>query len=322
MSQHDNILFDNSTRCWHLWHARDHYVCDTRRAPLGRGGMGEVWLGTNVRTGAPVAVKRIHDRYANIPDIRKRARLEADLAFRHDHLVEMIGYVESVTGRGPIFIISKFVSGMNIDRFIAANFSTYSDDKRQRHIVEMLYPVLEALDYIHGYNIVHLDIKPSNIMVEAGKNIRLMDMGISFVAGSQNRRQHDAIGEGTSASSLQGTPKYAAPEQFGEEHGFGSITAATDIYEFGVTLYELITGFNPFLGKSIDETLNLHIRVELPAAQGLSRPVLEVLRKATATRQSDRYNNVRELRKALEDALNYKPTIWEKLRDKVTNKHK
>lgn len=157
-------------------------------------------------------------------------------------------------------------------------------------------------------------------MVEAGRNIRLMDMGISFVAATSDGNvsgYYQAAGN-NSESGLQGTPKYAAPEQFGEEYCSGTINASTDIYEFGITLYELLTGFNPFMGKSLEDMFRKHMNSELTASQGVSRRVLEVLRKATAVNQANRYQNVRELRRDLESALNYKPSIWDKLRDKMT----
>ena len=139
-----------------------------------------------------------------------------------------------------------------------------------------------------------MDIKPSNIMIENGSNIRLMDLGIAYAADVAN----------LTSPGLIGTPKYAAPEQYVEpgQHSL-PIDGTTDIYELGVTLYELLTGFNPFESSSREETLRRQRTEILPFVQGVPESVVSVLRKATAKLQPERFRTALEFKQALQQAL-------------------
>ena len=271
------------------------------RSLLGSGAMGTVYKGYDCNSHEPVAIKRVIDRYANNPEIRRRAHQEAELMFRHPNLVEMIGCCEISPNRGPIFIVSNFVQGENIDKFI--NDHVRSLPNVERRICELFIPVLDALSYIHQKGIIHMDIKPSNIMMEQGKNVRLMDLGIADVTDTIN----------TATSGMMGTPKYAAPEQFSDPETRSQLTAATDIYEAGVTLYELITMNNPFGAETVLEAKELHQELILEKKPMMSDAVYQVIRKATAIFPSDRYQNAGQMKKALIEALSAPPPSSNKL---------
>lgn len=276
-----------------LFAEHEWYTYDSAQVPLGKGAMGIVYLGYSCNSPEnKVAVKRIKDEYANIPSIRQRAKTEASLLFRHNNLIEMIGYCETDETTGPIFIISRFVRGITFEQHVRSHLSALPD--KTYRICESLFPIFDALDYLHSKGIIHMDIKPSNIMVEAGCNVRLMDLGIAYTPDTGNL----SIG-------LVGTPHYAAPEQFvkEEEGPQTTINQTTDIYELGVTLYELLTGNNPFDAETREQILHKQQTLDLPFTQLLPESVFKVLRKATAKKQQDRYQSVREFKLSLQQAL-------------------
>lgn len=278
------------------------YYYDERNAPLGAGAMGTVYMGRSQNGNVRVAIKRVKDQYANVPGIRQRAKLEGSLMFAHPNLVEMLGCCEEFPNRGPIFIISKFVNGVNIDEFVRQLFSNTASNRLQR-VCNVFFPVLDALSYLHASGICHLDIKPSNIMVQNGNNVRLMDLGIA-----QTDKPFDSGG-------TMGTPQYAAPEQFSNStNGSNELKPYTDIYQAGVTLYELLTDTNPFDATSLKECVKKHRDVVLPESPKITTPVLKVLRKATSHNFSDRYERVEDFKMALKAALVEKPkSVWSRI---------
>jgi serine/threonine-protein kinase len=285
----------------YLYVMGEWYCYDPESEPLGSGAMGTVYLGFRVKNGDKIAVKRVKDAFANNKMIRDRARQEASLAFRHPNLVEMIGCCMTSPDSGPIFLLSKFVSGQDIDKFIK-QFPEGSA-KVEKTCMAM-YQVLDALEYVHSKGIVHRDIKPSNIMVENESNVRLMDLGIARMNG----------GNRFSMAGFIGTPQYAAPEQIARnDKNSLPINAATDIYALGVTFYELLTGYNPFDSESEMETLTRQMRDPLPKNEHVPKRLMQVLLKATEKDQSKRFQTAAEFKRAIETAMVGPVTFKEKV---------
>lgn len=278
------------------------YCYDPASTPLGNGAMGTVYMGYRVNDGVRMAIKRVKDSFANNPMIRERARQEASLAFRHQNLVEMIGYCEYAPDSGPIFLVSKFVSGKNIDDY-AKEFLSGSD--RVEKISSVILQVLDALEYIHSRGVIHRDIKPSNIMIEGDSNIRLMDLGIA--------RMND--GNQFSRYGFIGTPQYSAPEQIlRDKNRAVQINAATDIYALGITFYELLTGENPFDADTEVDTLTRQMRDALPPHEAVPKRIMNVITKATEKEQSKRYQTATEFRDALKEALLPPVTMFQRFK--------
>lgn len=287
--QQGNILYLKSGEEW--------FAYDWTKAPIGNGAMGTVYKGWRTSDNRPVAIKQVIPKFAEIPSIRQRAKLEASMLFSHQHLVEMLGYCEWSPDHGPIYIISALVNGITLDTHVRIHKFREKTDSTKR-ICETIYPVLDALTYLHSKDIIHLDIKPSNIMLEDGCNIRLMDLGIAFT--------HDAVK--ITSPGILGTPEYAAPEQVlnpGETHL--DIDKTTDLYELGVTLYELLAGSNPFNAPTIEQTIIKHQTETLPPIDGVSKYVMAVIHKVTSKKKSDRYQSAQEFKKALQEALKPHP---------------
>ena len=278
------------------------YCYNPMEAPLGSGAMGDVYRGYRCKNGAMIAVKRVKDFYANNKMIRERARLEASLAFRHPNLVEMIGCCEYAPDNGPIFILSNFVQGDDIDKYVKG----FADSpNRVEKICNAICSVLDALDYVHSRGVIHRDIKPSNIMIENGSNVRLMDLGISRMNGGNKFSSYGFIG----------TPQYSAPEQIKREEGntANPINATTDIYELGITFYELLTGENPMDCDSEAETLARQISEALPSNPAIPRKLMNVIWKATEKEQSKRYQTALEFKNAINNALLPDPPLSERI---------
>ena len=279
------------------------YCYDPSLAPLGSGAMGTVYMGYKVKDGTIMAIKRVKDAYSNNPMIRERAKQEASLAFRHQNLVEMIGYCEYAPNGGPIFLVSKYVSGKNIDDYVK-EFLNGTD--RVEKICNAVSQVLDALEYVHSRGVIHRDIKPSNIMVEGDSNIRLMDLGIARMNDGNKFSQYGFIG----------TPQYAAPEQILRDRTRAvQINAATDLYALGITLYELLTGSNPFDSDIEVDILTRQMRDVLPPHNAIPKRVMNVISKATEKEQSKRYQSAAEFRTALQEALSPPKSMVQRLKD-------
>lgn len=284
--------------CIYLRVDDDWYAYDPYSTPLGSGAMGTVWKGYKViiqngriTFGERIAVKRVNERYENVRSVRDRARIEASMAFRHPNLIEMIGCCMMYPDKGPVWLLSNFVFGKEIDKYLQM---IPDGENKMNFVCNAMCQVLDALDYIHSRGITHRDIKPSNIMVEDGANVRLMDLGIARVSGGDKE---------TFAGSFIGTPQYAAPEQIGGQE----LSAATDIYALGVTFYELLTGYNPFDDENDDENgsamLQRHLTMTLPKNEKIPKRLYEVLLKATAISQDKRYQSAMEFRVAIQESL-------------------
>ena len=269
------------------------YYYDPNSTPLGDGAMGTVYLGFSCNSNQRIAVKRVKDIYANNKMIRERARQEASLSFSHPNLVQMIGLCEVAPNYGPIFILSGYVAGITLGAHVKEQLSTLPQDDRVEKISNEVCKVLDALQYLHSRGVVHRDVKPSNIMIENGSVVKLMDLGIARMNGGNKYSSYGFIG----------TPQYAAPEQILRDSENSEINAQTDIYALGVTYYELLTGTNPFKTDVEAEMLSRQIKMRLPYDKRIPRSIFNTILKATEKDPAKRYKSATEFKYAILDAL-------------------
>lgn len=269
------------------------YYYDPNSTPLGDGAMGTVYLGFSCTSNQRIAVKRVKDVYANNKMIRERAKQEASLSFSHPNLVQMIGLCEVAPNYGPIFILSGYVAGITLDAHVKEQLNLLPQDDRIEKISNELCKVLDALQYLHSRGVVHRDVKPSNIMIENGSVVKLMDLGIARLNGGNKYSSYGFIG----------TPQYAAPEQILRDSDNTEINAQTDIYALGVTYYELLTGKNPFKTDVEAEMLSRQIKMKLPYDKKIPRSIFNVILKATEKVPAKRYKSASEFKFAILDAL-------------------
>ena len=259
-----------------------YYSAESR---VGKGAMGEVFRGWRLDNPAEkIAVKRVYPKHARHTVIRERAKYEASLSINHPNLIKMLGYSE--LNDGSIYVISEFVQGNTIDNFV----KSVNNVNRVEIISRMMCMVLDALTCLHSKRIWHRDIKPSNIMVENGCSVKVMDLGI-------------AKSEGISFGTIDkiGTYPYAPPEQINSQQG--EVNGTSDLYSLGVTFYTLLTGKNPFDGGSEIDIMQKQIEMLLPANHLVPAPLFKVLRKATAKKQSNRYQTAEEFKRAVIEAV-------------------
>jgi len=250
---------------------------------IGQGAMGEVFKGWKVDSSQErVAIKRVFPRHAQNPNIRERAKFEASLFISHPNIITMLGYSE--LRDGSIYIISEFVQGNTIDKFV----KSIEQNNRVEIVSRMMCLVLDALTCLHQQHVWHRDIKPSNIMVENGCNVRVMDLGIAT---------SDGISFGTIPGRGFGTYQYAPPEQITGERS--QINGTSDLYSLGITFYELLTGNNPFAGGSDVDILEKQVKMPLSYNPLIPKPLFNVLQKATAKKQSNRYQTAEEFKQAI-----------------------
>lgn len=269
------------------------YYYDPNSTPLGDGAMGTVYLGFSCNSNQRIAVKRVKDVYANNKMIRERAKQEASLSFSHPNLVQMIGLCEVAPNYGPIFILSGYVAGITLDAHVKEQLNLLPQEDRIEKISNELCKVLDALQYLHSRGVVHRDVKPSNIMIENGSVVKLMDLGIARLNGGNKYSSYGFIG----------TPQYAAPEQILRDSDNTEINAQTDIYALGITYYELLTGKNPFKTDVEAEMLSRQIKMKLPYDKKIPRSIFNVILKATEKVPAKRYKSASEFRFAILDAL-------------------
>jgi serine/threonine protein kinase len=202
--------------------------------PLGRGGMGTVWLArrSDGRFEGEVAVKLLNLALVDpVGSGRFRREGTALARLHHPNIAPLID--AGVTAAGQPFLVLEHVQGLRIDEYCDAQHLA------QRERIALFLQVLDAVAHAHANLIVHRDLKPSNILVTAGGAVKLLDFGIAKLLGEETASAERT--ELTKAGGLPFTPEYAAPEQVTG----GVITTATDVYALGVLLFMLLARRHP-----------------------------------------------------------------------------
>lgn len=200
---------------------QDRYQID---ALLGQGGMGAVYRCTDIRFGTPVAIKE--NRMAAPASQRQFAR-EASLLhpLRHPNLPRVTDHF-TIEHQGQ-YLVMDYVEGDDLKQLISRHGAA-----PQARALKWIDEVLAALDYLHGENIIHRDVKPANVKITPADQVFLVDFGLAKVYDPEQQTTLGARGV---------TPGYAPPEQYGQ----GRTDARSDIYSSAATLYALLTAATP-----------------------------------------------------------------------------
>jgi hypothetical protein len=257
--------------------------------PLGRGGMGMVYRARDLELGETVAIKVLRPDVARQSvRVEKRFRSEIRLARRVRHRNVCSVYGDGVDG-GLLYICMELVEGENLARRIRRSGALPPEAAW-----DVVRQVADGLRAVHQAGIVHRDLKTGNLMMDAEGVVRVMDFGIAkhHVAGPES-------GTVTVTSVLVGTPEYMSPEQLrGDPVDFRS-----DLYAFGVVIYEVFTGTLPFRGPTPVATIlrQLQERPNLQRAR-LPRSLQPLLARALAKAPADRPASAAEMRQELHRA--------------------
>jgi serine/threonine protein kinase len=256
---------------------------------LGQGGMATVYKAYHAALDRYVAIKVLHPAFLQDPNFLKRFQREAKAVARleHPNIVPVYDFAEHA---GQPYLVMKFIEG---DTLKARLRSGRLSKEEGLHIVEAAG---SALSYAHHRTILHRDIKPSNLLLSPDGSIYLADFGLA--------RMGEA-GESTlSADIMLGTPQYISPEQ---ARGEKNLDAGTDIYSFGVVLYEMVVGRVPFNADTPFSIIHDHIYKPLPIPSRINPrvpPEVErVLLKSLAKERADRYATVDDMVGAFREAV-------------------
>jgi eukaryotic-like serine/threonine-protein kinase len=195
---------------------------------LGSGGMADVWLGEDSHLQRELALKILHRRFAQDREFVERFRREAESAagLQHPNVVAVYDRGEF---EGTYYIAMQYVEGPTLKQLVESGLTT-------DQAVPLIRQVLEASRFAHRHGVVHRDLKPQNVIVDAEGKALVTDFGIARAG----------VSEITQTGSVMGTPHYLSPEQ---AQGF-DVTSVSDLYSIGVILYEALTGRVPFEGES------------------------------------------------------------------------
>jgi serine/threonine protein kinase len=211
-------------------------------ALLGRGGMGEVWSGQHLVTGRLVAVKVLRNALVHQPDMRRRFLREARAAaaIQHPNVVEVLDAFELDDGT-PALVMPL------LDGETLGDLMTREGALGVATAVELLLPLLAAVDAAHQRGVVHRDLKPDNVFLEGdARVVKVLDFGIAKLVAEDSGADSAVTATGT----LIGTPCYMAPEQaLGERDQDHRV----DIWALGVIAYEAISGCRPIEGENIGQ---------------------------------------------------------------------
>jgi len=258
---------------------------------LGKGAMGEVYLGRDPKLGREVALKVISAGTAFGDEAQARFEREARAAalLNHPHIVTVYEFGDD---EGVHYLAMEFLDGQELEALIRDGKTPKAD------LLEVLAQVCDGLAYAHEQKVIHRDIKPANVLVtRRGKRLhaKLMDFGVAQMGPSGL----------TQTGTWMGTVSYMAPEYLDT----GTATPSSDVFALGVILYEILTGGRkPFQGETTTSVLNRILRhapepIRPVDLKDVSGRLVAVVERALAKQPADRYADAEALGTAIRDAL-------------------
>lgn len=249
-------------------------------APIARGGMSTVFRGVDLRLDRPVAIKVMDPKFAGDPQFLTRFEFEARTVARLSHPALVAVYDQGIDGEHP-FLIMELVQGGTLRELLRERGPM--PPHAARAVVE---PVLAAIGVAHGQGLVHRDIKPENVLISDAGEVKIADFGLVRAVAAANT---------TAAGVILGTAAYLSPEQVTT----GTTDARSDVYAFGILIFELLTGQVPFTGDNSLAVALQRVDNDVPAPSryidGVPVEFDELVAKATAREPAHRFAHADEM---------------------------
>src|SRR5260370_23224029 len=259
------------------------------RSPLGAGGMGEVYRAHDKRLRRDVALKVLSPELLRDELKRRRFADEAQAASALNH-PNIVSIFDVSLDSEPPFIVSELVEGVTLGDMTAGR------PMPLRKALDIAVQIADGIAVAHQARIVHRDLKPHNIMVRPDGRVKLLDFGLAkHVRETRPSSSADLETEAMSLTAegvVVGTAYYMSPEQARGK----SVDKRSDIFSFGIILYEMLSGKRPFGGQARIDTLSSIVRHDPPPIDShIPMPVRWTLERCLAKDPSDRYESTRDL---------------------------
>lgn len=261
------------------------------RSQLGAGGMGEVFLAEDAELGRLVALKLLPDEFSDDAERLRRFIQEAKTASALNHPNILTIYEIGQTD-GSRFIAAEFIEGETLRERIKMGSLNLPET------LDIAAQIASALDAAHRSGIVHRDIKPENVMIREDGLIKILDFGIAKLSEKKNQETIDAEAAtaikpaGTIPGMIIGTANYMSPEQAKGK----AVDARSDIFSFGIVLYEMLAGKVPFEGETALEMIGaiLH-REPKPLNADVPIEVEKIIGKCLQKNRDERYQTIKDV---------------------------
>ena len=242
-------------------------------APIGAGGMGEVYKARDTRLDRTVAVKVSNQRFTE----RFEREARAIAALNHPNICALYDV-------GPDYLVMEYIDGTPLKGPLPVEKA-----------LPLALQIAAALGEAHGKGIVHRDLKPGNILVTAAAGVKLLDFGLAKM--EMPVTPSDLTATATQVGTVLGTAAYMSPEQAEGQ----TVDARSDIFAFGLVLYEMLSGEQAFVGKSLLSTAAAILHQE-PRPLDAPPPVTQIVSRCLRKAPADRFQTTAELQLALEEA--------------------
>lgn len=262
-------------------------------SPIGAGGMGEVYLAEDLKLGRRIALKILPDEFGGDAQILQRFRIEARAAAALNHpCIATLYSVEEI--ENCYFITLEYVAGENLADVISRGETDLETS------LNLFLCLADALAHSHEQGVVHRDIKPGNVMIKADGVPKILDFGLAQIDRAKDVHSASTL-KLTQNGQIFGTPSYMSPEQAEGK----AVDHRSDIFSFGVLMYETVTGTRPFKGDGYASIVSELLKTEPPSVAELKPetpfPLARLIERCLHKSRGRRPQSMREVCAVLEE---------------------